>query len=139
MNTYEEKLQFVEEEVARMLRQARAPLQDLDDKLVAAVRESQSPAQVASGHVELLVKTTTRVWAFERFLDAVRMNRESETPAEVTFNHLETHTAQALIAAATNTSSLNSSWTINATRAVEANALADIARLFQDVRKISKN
>jgi hypothetical protein len=145
MTSYQEKLQFVDEEIGRLLDQTRTPLEALNAKIVAAVggtrfcavaNEPLSPAEVAAANVEPLVKLTTRAWVFARYQDAIRMNREGGTPDERAFTHLEQHVVSALASAASGQSSQSTAWADNVRRMAELTALGDVARLFQDMRKV---
>lgn len=145
MSSYQEKLQFVDEEIGRLLNQTRTPLEALNAKLVAAVDGTRfcavsdaplSPVEVAAANVEPLVKLTTRAWVFARYQDAIRMNRESGTSDEAAFTHLERQVTSALISAASAHSSQSTAWADNVRRLAELTALGDVARLFQDMRKV---
>lgn len=142
--TFQEKLQFVEEEIGRLYEGQRRRIEDINNKLVAAVGgtrfcavqkdAAESPAEVAADNIEALLNHTTRARRFAHYLDAIRMNRESGTSDEGIFQHLDAHVSRELMSAAGYLSSQSTSWAVNAERAANLTALSDIARLFLDIR-----
>lgn len=145
MTTHQEKLVFIEEEISRLFEGQRRRLQDVNDKLVAAVggtrfctatkTAEESPAEVAADNVESLLNHTTRARRFAFYLDGIQRNRESGTSDEDNFRHIEAHVNREMVSAAGYFSSQSTSWAVNAERAANLTALSDIARLFQDVQK----
>lgn len=144
MNTFQEPLLIIEEEIKRLFQSQRQHVVDINDKLIAAMTGTrfcaigngpESAAEVAVDNAEALVTHTHRARVFGRYQDSIRMNRESGTADKDIFEHMEKYVSRALIIAADGAQHQSSSWVTNAQRAAEMSALSDIARLFQDVRE----
>jgi len=146
MSNFQEKLQYVEEEIGRLYEGQRRRLEGINDKLVAAVggthfcampkTSEESPAEVAAANVEALLSYTTRARRFAMYLNAIQKNRENGTSDEEIFRHVEVHVTRELMSAAGYMSSQSTSWAVNAERAADLTAFSDIARLFLDVQKV---
>jgi hypothetical protein len=143
IETFENKLTVIREELERMLNTEQARLHELNAKICAAVAGKSmfnlgssvdtSALEVASGSMDVIMLRGARSFIFARYLDGLRQNQETNTSAQGIYEHLERTATRELAIGASSLTSCSSSWVTNQRKNADLTALGDVVRLFVDI------
>jgi len=128
-----ERMDYIKEELQRKLDTATQKCNELATLLKAA--DLDKVAEMAANTVENLVKYTTRVRIYGRYVKAIaKREADGEAPA-MTFQQLSMHSFREVAVGAAH-QSRGSSWQSNVTKEAELAAAGEVAALFVEIARV---
>jgi len=127
------RMEYVKDELTRKLERATERKAELAAKLKAS--DLDNIADLAAENIEALLKVTTQVRMFGRFMKAIQTREQANEAPTDTFAQLSGHAYREAALGASH-QSIGSSWGSNEAKRAELAAAGEIALLFVDVSRI---